>query len=214
MMVERVWVFDLDDTLYAEYDYMVSGYQHIISLVQQVYGKAINVELLLQWWHEDRNSVFQRLVEQIGLPLSVIESLVWAYRNHQPNIALYPDAALLIKQIQGKEPYFIVTDGRSMAQRFKVLSLELAPEQLFVSEELGESKPYTSAFDSIQQRYTNANILYFADNPKKDFIRPNQLGWQTFGMLDRGKNIHAQDVQLDQTLLPQRWIKSLDDIAR
>ena len=54
--------------------------------------------------------------------------------------------------------------------------------------------------------------IYIGDNPKKDFITPNRLGWTTIGILDSGQNIHSQDVCIGNEYLPQRWVKSFTDI--
>ena len=49
-------------------------------------------------------------------------------------------------------------------------------------------------------------IVYIADNPKKDFIAPKQLGWNSIGILNENTRIHpltnnyiqAADIWLDE----------------
>lgn len=211
MQTDVVWVFDLDDTLYAEFDYMISGYRHVSALIENLYGCQVSDELMLQWWHENRATVFQRIVELVDGPPDLLQALVWAYRNHRPDIELYPDAAELIGKLQNKQPYYIITDGRSLTQRLKISQLGLRPEFSFISEEVGAGKPHTPAFDLIQEKHLGSRIHYFADNLGKDFLRPNELGWITHGMRDRGRNIHVQDViEHVSAFQPSVW---LDDFS-
>jgi len=58
----------------------------------------------------------------------------------------------------------------------------------------------------------NENYIYIADNPNKDFITPNKLGWTTICLLDRGQNIHKQNFNLNKDFLPQSSINSFDEI--
>jgi putative hydrolase of the HAD superfamily len=39
-------------------------------------------------------------------------------------------------------------------------------------------------------------FAYVADNPMKDFVWPNRLGWTTVQLLDNGRNVHSQTIQL------------------
>ncbi len=58
-----------------------------------------------------------------------------------------------------------------------------------------------------------AEYVYVGDNPKKDFIAPNSLGWLTIGLRDDGRNIHKQDLSnLDPEQLPSLWIESLEEL--
>ena len=56
------------------------------------------------------------------------------------------------------------------------------------------------------------NYVYIGDNPHKDFITPNKLGWTTICLLDRGQNIHKQNFINSLELNPHFFIKSFDEI--
>ena len=51
------------------------------------------------------------------------------------------------------------------------------------------------------------------DNPQKDFIAPNRLGWATIGLLDSGSNIHGQKLDgLSDEQLPSVWIEKIEEL--
>jgi putative hydrolase of the HAD superfamily len=56
------------------------------------------------------------------------------------------------------------------------------------------------------------NYIYIADNPNKDFVTPNKLGWSSICVLDRGQNIHVQNFDLPKDFLPQFFINSFQEI--
>jgi putative hydrolase of the HAD superfamily len=56
------------------------------------------------------------------------------------------------------------------------------------------------------------NFIYIADNPNKDFITPNKLGWTTICLLDRGQNVHEQIFTNSIEFNPHFVIKSFDEI--
>jgi putative hydrolase of the HAD superfamily len=56
------------------------------------------------------------------------------------------------------------------------------------------------------------NYIYIADNPKKDFITPNKLGWTSICLLDKGQNIHKQFFTNSIDYDPQYIINSFNEI--
>ena len=69
-------------------------------------------------------------------------------------------------------------------------------------------------FQIIMSDFPAANYAYIADNPVKDFVGPNSLGWKTIGVRDGGRNIHPQIVDNVATeYLPNVWVQKLSDIV-
>ena len=64
------------------------------------------------------------------------------------------------------------------------------------------------------KRYPECHdFTYVGDNPRKDFIAPNALGWQTVCLKDDGRNIHRQRVDdIEKRMMPKRWIDSFVSI--
>ena len=80
-----------------------------------------------------------------------------------------------------------------------------------ISEEFGTAKPSLGNFEVFHQ-FKTAKYYYIADNPSKDFVSPNALGWQTICLVDAGNNIHKQKFTKEFLYLPQKKINKLDEL--
>ena len=120
------------------------------------------------------------------------------YRTHRPDIHLEEDVVTTLDALKTSGcTMALITDGRSVQQRNKIAALGLnrwiADEDIVVSEEIGSEKPDEANYRRIMNRHPDADrFFYIGDNPKKDFIAPNRLGWTTICLLDNGENIHPQ----------------------
>ena len=55
--------------------------------------------------------------------------------------------------------------------------------------------------------------VYVGDNPVKDFVAPNELGWMTVGLKAGVRNIHTQVFEKnDCSYTPFAWIDALPDL--
>ncbi|MCD9486618.1 HAD family hydrolase [Photobacterium iliopiscarium] len=209
----NVWVFDLDDTLYKERDYQISGYNSIASLIHQFYQQDVNP--IIKQAIKDKEDVLQSICNYLNLPLSVKDSLLWQYRNHIPKLILDDETKQTLSHIEkGSLAIAILTDGRSISQRAKIASFGLSHYDLYISEEWGKDKPDDKRFLAIMDKYPCADsFIYVGDNIKKDFITPNKLGWITIGLKDDGRNIHHQDIHnLSSEYIPQYWVSNFKAI--
>ncbi|MDI5836514.1 HAD family hydrolase [Shewanella xiamenensis] len=210
---QYVWVFDLDDTLYSELEYQKSGYKAIADFVRNVYKQ--DVEQVIETAINNKQDVLNEICNSLNVPLSVKDSFLWLYRLHFPQIRLYNGVLEALSMIESNSVALsIITDGRSVSQRLKVLALGLDCYEVLISEDWQELKPQPERFHYIQNKYPNAyGFIYVGDNLKKDFITPNQLGWITIGLKDVGNNIHKQKTDLvDACYLPKIWIDSFTEL--
>ncbi|MEZ9254104.1 HAD family hydrolase [Vibrio cyclitrophicus] len=204
-------VFDLDDTLYQEVDYQMSGYNSIIELCNSLYG--INVGSMVNQAIEAKADVLEAITKELDLPDSVKESLLWQYRLHHPQISLLESIKATLDFIKKNAKHVaILTDGRELSQRQKLAGLGLTNWPVFISEAWGENKPGEKRFKHIMQEMPAKNFVYIGDNIKKDFITPNKLGWLTVGVRDSGRNIHSQNIKVEQSFLPKYWLNTLQDL--
>lgn len=180
-LAETVVVFDLDDTLYPEEDYVRSGIAHVCALVRTAYG----VDAL-----EDAEATRRRGGDWLDAICSALpraedlkSSLLWAYRTHSPAIRLTPEMAQLVKDVRARaRGVAILTDGRAVAQRLKLAALGLDAWSVFISDEHdGAFKPDPTRFVAVASRFPAARHIYVADNPVKDFQAPLAMGWRTVG---------------------------------
>jgi len=206
-----VVVFDLDDTLYQEIDYLKSAYRNIANS----YANSDIVYEDMMVWYFQGDDVFQRLLDNYITNHNKLE-LVKQYQNHFPNIVLNTGVDKFIRKLQEyKITIGIITDGRSVTQRNKIAALGLKDriDEIVISEELGSEKPNFRNYEAISQKYFGSNFIYISDNPEKDFITPNQMGWNTIGIRDEGDNIHPQDMTLDREYQPHVWVNGFEEIT-
>lgn len=207
-------VFDLDDTLYKEVDFVKSAYIFINDFLK----KRVHLDLSLDIERCINEKI--NFFDFINLKLSPkkklsIEKFLELYRFHYPQISLHKDSKNFIKKLIKRNIKFsILTDGRSISQRNKIHSLGLfdLAENIIISEETGFEKPEKYNFKLIENLYENKNFIYVGDNPNKDFIAPNALNWGTFCLLDNGQNIHKQKFNLEDRFMPKKRIYNLNEL--
>lgn len=190
-------IFDLDDTLYSEKQYVRSGYQKI----GEYLGRVDAAEKLWNYFEDGRKAIDAYLSE-IGEEEKKAECLK-IYREQIPEISLYDGVARMIEDLKAKcIKVGIITDGRPEGQRNKIkaLGLESLVDDIIITDELGGSqfrKPCDIAFRIMQNRWRlpYEQIVYVGDNPNKDFQACRQLGmrWKYFRNED-GLYSHTADV--------------------
>lgn len=170
-------IFDLDDTLYSEKEYVRSGYKAVSKLLGGGYEEKL-------WgYFESGRPAIDELLKEIG-QTDKRETALKVYRSHKPKLHLYDDAEELLKELRNNGYLIgIITDGRPEGQRNKIkaLGLEELVDNIIITDELGGvqfRKPCDIAFRIMQNRWRlpASQILYVADNPTKDFQAPQQLG--------------------------------------
>ncbi len=204
---QLVLAFDLDDTIYQEFDYQTSGIAFVSQQLQTLYGVDIK-DRLLEWRAKGCNDLWQKSAKLLNLPESVAEQMLWMYRLHIPDIHLsieVSDLLSILKPLVKK--VVILTDGRSISQRQKLSALGLQDIPVYISEEYQSQKPSLNRFLAIMDDYKADTYVYIGDNPKKDFLAPNQLGWKSIGLVNSSA-IHAQHYDhLSIVYHPSIWIK-------
>jgi len=206
-------VFDLDDTLYKEIDYLKCAYSFIAKqLGDEFWPKERIYDVMLEAYNKGQNA-FSIVKSTFNIDTPIETFLQW-YRAHTPNITLPDDSKILLDYLHDRNiPIGILTDGRSVTQRNKIKALSLnryVPEQnVVISEEFGSEKPSEKNYRYFETLYPGINnFMYVGDNPCKDFIAPNRLGWKTIGLIDDGRNIHKQEAANDESN-PRMWISEL-----
>ena len=170
-------IFDLDDTLYSEKEYIRSGYKAVSDYLGGSYE-----EKLWKFFESGRPAI-DELLAKIGRE-SEKDIALDIYRSHMPDIHLHNGVEEMLERLKSKGIKIgIITDGRPERQRNKlnVLGLDHMVDDIIITDELGGTqfrKPCDIAFRIMLNRWrlNPADVVYIGDNPVKDFQAPQQLG--------------------------------------
>jgi putative hydrolase of the HAD superfamily len=185
----RVVCFDLDDTLVAEADYVESGLLAVGAALASRHSLRCRDpgQWLVDRWRETRGGgVIQELLDDEGIPRDPLGAeLVEVYRLHEPRIALRPGARELLQHLDRTgDRLALVSDGYAATQRRKweAIRVDVPFHPVVFTDEIGRAfwKPHPCAFERVMAAWPDAgSFTYVGDNPAKDFLAPNQLGWRT-----------------------------------
>jgi putative hydrolase of the HAD superfamily len=196
-----VFAFDLDDTLAPECDYVESGLAAAGALVDAAApgGEPAGAWLVALWRGERARDGFQRLVAVRGLDPDVwLPRLKDAYRAHEPTLRPRRGAVEALSALEASGARLaLVSDGYLDVQRRKWAALRLPNsfDPVVFTDEMGRDhwKPHPWGFERVMAAHPSARrFVYVADNPAKDFIAPNRLGWTTV-MLRVADAIHPAE---------------------
>ena len=193
-------VFDLDDTLYRERDYVRSGIRAVDIWVQWQLGTHGFGMTAIRLWNEGRRTkLFDATLTELGVTIdpAIIAAMVAVYRDHVPRIRLASDAYAFLARNHGFG-LALITDGSRIAQRRKVSALGLPGygfDPIVYTDDWGAEfwKPHRRAFEAVEAAHHGRSdrFVYVADNPAKDFLAPRALGWATV-QIDRSDAVHSR----------------------
>ncbi len=211
MKTQQVVVFDLDDTLYKEVDFLKSAFREIADTI----GHPEVYNFMLKCYRDGEN-VFKTVIERYNLSYTV-DQLLEIYRNHKPDITLNTSTVAALNALRDRGVTMgLMTDGRTVTQRNKIkvlgLSRWIGENDILISEEFGYGKPDIHCYEYFMNRYPEAVFSYVGDNLSKDFVTANRLGWNTICLLDDGRNIFKQDFDIDESYLPKHKICSINEV--
>ncbi len=185
-------IFDLDDTLYPEKDYVRSGYHEAAKLLLQI----PDAEERLWRAFEAGENAFDKVLMDAGIfSPELKDRCLQAYRsNPSPDIHLYSGVREMLQSLRNQGlKTGIITDGRSEGQRAKlnVLGLPNLVDHIIITDELGGPefrKPCPKAFELMQEKLAVPfeQMAYVGDNPAKDFKAPEQLGMRSVWFRNEG----------------------------
>lgn len=207
--MKKTIVFDLDDTLVPEIEYLKSAFHEIAALADATNPTVFDAMMRDYYAKED---VFGNLCERY--PILLKDDLKRIYRHHFPDFQKFAFVKDFLQSIKDKGHNLgLITDGYSITQRNKIRSLGIEDmfDLIVVSEEFGSTKPDVRNYETFH-KFNTAEYFYVSDNVSKDFIAPNSLGWTTVCLEDCGTNIHKQDFNKDLVYLPAYKIKHLTEL--
>lgn len=183
-MAAGVLIFDLDDTLYPEMEYIRSAFRAVAEEFAPRLGlttEAVESELNGLFAADPASSVFDRWLASRSLSAELVTSMVEVFRANEPELHLFCDSKWTLDALSGHR-LALLTDGRPSSQRYKLqaLGIESAFEQILVTDEIDIScrKPSPVGFQVLLERLEvePGLAVYVGDNPLKDFRGARQVG--------------------------------------
>ncbi|MFX0095818.1 MAG: HAD family hydrolase [Candidatus Hodarchaeota archaeon] len=217
MLVKAV-IFDLDNTLYDERQYVRSGFRAVSEYMANKFELDRNhlYRLLLQIFSKKgRGKVFNIALEKINMKneQTVLE-LVDVYRNHSPTIALFEDAENTLSKLRQKYRLGLVTDGVKKVQENKIKALNIASlfDTITYAVEYGGKTNNEVFLTTLRKLKTKpSHSVYIDDNPTKAFAITKKLNIKTIRIMKgENKNILAPDEECK----PDFEIRNLKEILR
>jgi putative hydrolase of the HAD superfamily len=182
-------IFDLDDTLYPERAYVLSGMRAVAAWAERAWGLPADRsfdELCGLFDDGVRARTFNRWLARRGMESADrVDALVEVYRGHEPRIEPYRGARPLLRRLARSCRLGVVTDGYLHAQQRKMAALGLVGhfQAIVYSDQWGRDawKPSCRPFQHVLEELSAApaRAVYVGDNPRKDFRGARRLGMQT-----------------------------------
>jgi FMN phosphatase YigB (HAD superfamily) len=123
----KAFVFDLDNTLYEEKDFLFAVYAKIDEYLNGKYGVREYSSFLKNTFLSDgRAQLLDKLIAEYSLPAGEKEVLLSMFRNTiaQPSLSLYEGALDLMAALNRKGiQIFILTNGNIEQQKNKIRSI-------------------------------------------------------------------------------------------
>ena len=191
----RAVIFDLDDVLYNEKDYIYAAYRDIADFLspkcsltrEEIYNRL--VESL-----REKTGMYPRLfndlVAEIGLGQELVPELLRIYAVVDSHLSLYPGVEEVLERLRQRGFRLgLLSNGTVAIQKNKVRLLGV--EKFFdvvayARENGGEGdKPNPEAYLMVLERLgvSSAETICIGDNPYTDFVGAKEIGMRTVRLL-------------------------------
>ncbi len=219
----RAVLFDLDNTLYSEEDYVASGFEAAADFLakhENLDAGTLQKRMLSILHAQGRGRVFNTLLAELKLnDPTWLRTLLLVYRSHRPAISLCPQAKAALVALKDRGLQLgLVTDGAASVQRRKIAALDLEGymDVIVCTDELGRgcAKPSTVPFGVALTMLGVApeETAYIADDESKDFAGPNRLGMTSVQVQGSGLiGVRRRPTRNDAVFQPQIRAGSLNE---
>lgn len=194
----RGLIFDLDDTLYLEKDYVSSGFQAVGRAIARTDAEATTytdwMRNRMARGHDGRTfnhllAAFPELAKHFD-----VTDLIQIYREHTPTLTLSEEWQAALREWRTKGMFLgLISDGELVGQERKLSAMNLRAffDHIILTDRYGKEywKPHYRAFEEIQRvsGLCSEEPIYVGDNVLKDFYAPNKLGWRTLRLRHAGQ---------------------------
>ncbi len=218
MSAWRAIGFDLDDTLYPERAFVLSGFEAVAGWIEAELGlpKVTTARELTDFFSGGvRGDTFDRWLILHNLPIgSYRERMVEVYRRHKPRLAPYPDVVPALQRLRKSFRLGLATEGPAKVQHAKLdaLGLRSLLQRVVILGEGDRSrwKPEPWPLERLAEALGVATIemVYVGDNPHKDFLAARRAG-MTSVRIRRPDGMHSAEDPLGPEDAPDGEITDL-----
>ena len=201
------FVFDLDNTLFREIEWVKSALKHCAQLVGEKFGldrEEVFTVFMEGYYERGRGKVFRLALKKLGLQNDEIEKifpyLYYRYRTHKPRLTLSPEVKSTLVEMRNRGCKLgVITDGILSAQinKYQALGLEKLVDSVVYTEVMGydKRKPNPLPFQVMKIELGEEGIFYYiGDNPEKDFIGAREAGYRTIMLQDNCNHARAEEL--------------------
>ena len=170
-------IFDLDDTLYAERRFVLSGYAAVAAAVSSETGMPSGVLyrfLVRRFRSHGREGLLQALCAAFALPTSDVPRFVEIIRTHHPRLRLPRLSREVLGVLRSRgHRLAVLTNGWPSTQRAKVAVLgldSLLDAVIYAQEHAPDGKPARVCFAVALRRLgvEASRAVFVGDHPEKD----------------------------------------------
>jgi putative hydrolase of the HAD superfamily len=181
-------IFDLDDTLFEEGDFVISGFRAVAKKIAESAGAATEdvFQFLLKEYRENgRGKIFNVAFRQYGISDSQdqVESFVQLYRRHLADISLYPGVESLLMRLKNNYRLAIVTDGavEMQSNKIRALGLHQLVDHVVYCWNIGYPKPDPKGCSAAIEHFDilPSQAMVIGDHPLNDIYVGKRIGTLT-----------------------------------
>ncbi|WP_371193494.1 HAD-IA family hydrolase [Glaciecola sp. SC05] len=229
----RAITFDLDDTFYANWPYILEAEQHLRQHISEHYQQA-SIFTSADWFkfkkealNEDpelrhdmgalRTVSLTKGFVKSGMPSEDIPTAVAdcfdTFYHKRSDFEIEPDIHAALKVLASKVPLVAITNGNVNAQQ---IGIKPYFTHILQASKQRKMKPHCDMFDEAAQLLNLApsNILHVGDNLEKDVWGATRAGYYSAWYAhDRKMNLNAESVctlphiQLDSIMSINKLLK-------
>lgn len=221
-MVIKAIVFDMDDTLYKEKDYVISGFKAVDNWFKEKYKKTGFYNTAIQLFDAGENKfIFNKALEKLNVNYDekLISNMLEQYRSHEPDIQLLEEADWVLNNLVNIVKIGLISDGYLVTQEKKVNALKLKEKfhSIILTDRFGREhwKPSQVPYEQISSelQIPHHQCVYIGDNLNKDFITAKKLDWTTIH-IDREDGVYSnlvveQDYKAHYTINDLRKLSNI-----
>lgn len=162
-------IFDLDNTLYAERQFLFAAYKQIASILYSEYTNKVYAFLTATFLKEGRRNLFDKLMLEFPRSNLDVEDFLSILRSHRCNNCLrtYSWVNDFFRCVGDEFQWRIITNGNVQQQKNKIKSIDFPADKnrmeiIFANE--SSPKPATASFFCLVNAENLCQPIYVGDS--------------------------------------------------